>query len=59
MILAPHALGYSDQLWASMAAINMADFRAVMAGRAPGNVVDREVLERPGFRAKLARLAAG
>ncbi len=59
VILAPHALGYSDQLWASMAAINMADFRAVMAGRAPGNVVDREVLERPGFRAKLARLAAG
>ena len=59
VILSPHALGYSDQLWAAMAEINMGDFRRVIAGQAPENVVNPEVLERPGFQAKLARLANG
>ena len=59
VILSPHALGYSDQLWASMAEINMGDFRRVIAGEAPENVVNPEVLDRPGFRDKLARLANG
>jgi len=58
VILTPHALGWTDQTWRSMAEINMAAFRAVLAGRAPENVVNKEVLERPGFRAKLKRLSA-
>ncbi len=59
VILSPHAIGYSDQLWAAMAEINMGDFRKVIAGAAPENVVNPEVLARPGFQAKLARLANG
>ena len=37
----------------------MGDFRRVIAGEAPENVVNPDVLERPGFQAKLARLANG
>lgn len=57
VILSPHALGWTDQTWATMAATHMAAFRALLAGRAPDNVVNREVLGRPGFQAKLAKLA--
>lgn len=57
VILSPHALGWTEQTWAGMAAIHVAAFRALLAGRAPDNVVNREVLERPGFQAKLGKLA--
>ncbi len=56
VILAPHALGWTEQTWAAMAEINMAAFRAVMAGQKPENVVNPEVLQRPGFQDKLSRL---
>jgi D-3-phosphoglycerate dehydrogenase len=58
VILTPHALGWTDQTWATMAVANMAAFRAVMAGRAPESTVNKDVLERASFQAKLARLAA-
>jgi len=57
VILTPHALGWTDQTWSGMAAIHMAAFHDLLAGRAPAYVVNREVLEQPGFQAKLARLA--
>ncbi len=57
VILAPHALGWTDELWANMARINAADMRAILRGEPPENAVNPEVFERPGFRAKLARLA--
>ena len=54
VILAPHALGWSDQMFATMAAVNMAAVRAIREGRVPANVVNPAVLERPGFQARLA-----
>jgi phosphoglycerate dehydrogenase-like enzyme len=53
VILAPHALGWTDEMFATMAKVNMAAMRALMAGRAPDNVVNPDVLNRPGFQAKL------
>jgi len=54
LVAAPHALGWTDQMFSVMADVNMAAIRAVAAGREPANVVNREVLGQPGFRAKLA-----
>jgi phosphoglycerate dehydrogenase-like enzyme len=54
IITAPHALCWTDQCFAGNGA---ADVRAVLAvkdGKVPVGVVNREVLERPGFRRKLA-----
>lgn len=54
-IITPHALCWTDQIFEGNGA---ADVRAVldmMEGRVPTGVVNREVLERPGWRAKLGR----
>ena len=59
VILAPHALGWSDQMFATMAAVNMAAIRAVREGGVPANVVNKAVLDRPGFQAKLSGLSRG
>src|SRR3546814_1674655 len=56
VITAPHSLGWTDQMFASMGEINRAAIEDVMAGRAPANVVHRAVLERPGFQARLAEI---
>lgn len=53
VILTPHALCWTDQCFAGNGA---ADIRAVLdiqEGRTPRGVVNREVLDRPGFRRKL------
>jgi phosphoglycerate dehydrogenase-like enzyme len=58
VILAPHALCWTDQCFAGNGA---ADVRAVLdiqQGRIPRGVVNREVLETPHFKAKLAGYAA-
>lgn len=55
VVLAPHALCWTDQLFATMAADDIDAVLAVMRGEAPANVVNRQVLSRPGFRDKLAR----
>ncbi|MBM3491792.1 MAG: dehydrogenase [Alphaproteobacteria bacterium] len=54
-LFGPHALGWSDQMFATMAEVNRAQIAAVMAGQTPEHVVNREVLTRPGFLAKLKR----
>ena len=54
VILAPHALGWTDHMFAEMARLNMAAIRAVAGGQNPDYVVNREVLDDPAFRAKLA-----
>lgn len=56
VITAPHALGWTDQMFASMGEINRGAIADVIAGRVPANVVNRSVLDRPGFRARLAAL---
>lgn len=57
VILTPHALCWTDQCFAGNGA---ADVRAVLdvkAGRVPRGVVNRAVVDRPGWRAKLRRFA--
>lgn len=57
VITAPHALGWTDQMFTSMGDINRRAIEDMMAGRAPANVVNKAVLERPGFRDRLASYA--
>ena len=57
VILAPHALGLTDQMWMTMAEVHTTAFRAMLRGEVPEFVVNEAVLERPGFQAKLARLS--
>lgn len=53
VLTAPHSLGWTDQMFATMGEVNRGAIADVMAGRAPDNLVNRAVLERAGFRAKL------
>ena len=57
VILAPHALCFTDQCMAGLGAADIDACLAVMQGQAPSAVVNREVLERPGFQAALAAYA--
>jgi D-3-phosphoglycerate dehydrogenase len=56
VILTPHALCETDQMFHMISAIDCEAVRAVKAGQAPANVVNPAVLESEAFRAKLARL---
>ena len=58
VIVTPHALCFTDELFRGLAAADSAAAMAVMAGAEPVNVVNREVLVRPGFQAKLAAYKA-
>ena len=56
VILTPHALCETDQMFHMISAIDCEAVRAVKAGQAPANLVNPTVLESEAFRAKLARL---
>ncbi len=58
VILTPHALCWTDECFARIGAADIAAVQAIMQGSAPDGVVNREVLERPGFRARLAAYRA-
>ena len=53
IIAAPHALCWTDQCFAGNGAADVKAVLDVMKGQAPRGVVNREVLEKPGFKAKL------
>ena len=53
VILAPHALCWTDQCFAGNGAADVKAVLDVQHGRAPRGVVNREVLERHAFKAKL------
>jgi phosphoglycerate dehydrogenase-like enzyme len=55
VILTSHSVGWTEELFRDMGRIDCEGALAVMQGEAPRNVVNREVLDRPGFRHKLAR----
>lgn len=57
VVVAPHALGYTDQLFRGCVESACSAILAVAAGRPPANVANPEVLERPAFAAKLRALA--
>jgi phosphoglycerate dehydrogenase-like enzyme len=57
IITAPHALCWTDQCFAGNGAADVKAVLDVMKGRLPRGIVNREVTERPGFKAKLEGFA--
>lgn len=55
VILTSHSVGWTRELFRDMGRIDCEGALAVMRGHPPTNVVNREVLDRPGFRRKLER----
>lgn len=58
VILTPHALCWTDQCFAGNGAADVQAALDLKAGQVPRGVVNREVLERPGWRDKLRRFGA-
>ena len=58
VILAPHALCWTDQCFAGIGAADVRAVLDVQLGRVPRGVVNSEVLEAPKFKEKLAGYAA-
>ena len=58
VILAPHALCWTDQCFAGNGAADVKAVLDIMQGRLPRGIVNTQVTEQPGFRAKLRSLAA-
>jgi phosphoglycerate dehydrogenase-like enzyme len=56
VVLSPHAIALSDELFALNGRNACENVLAVLRGEAPLHVVNREVLDRPRFKEKLARL---
>jgi phosphoglycerate dehydrogenase-like enzyme len=58
VILAPHALCWTDQCFAGIGAADVKAVLDVMHGRVPTGIVNREIVDRPAWRAKLERYGA-
>lgn len=56
VILSPHALAWTDELYELNGVLACENVLAVLQGNTPRWPVNRDVLERPGYRAKLAAL---
>lgn len=57
VMLSPHTMAHTLELSIWMGEINTAQLLAAAHGREPESVVNKDVLTRAGFRAKLARYA--
>ena len=57
VILAPHALCWTDQCFAGIGASDVKSVREVMQGRDPGGIVNRALLSTPAWRERLAAYA--
>lgn len=55
VMLSPHTAAHTRDLSIAMGEINGEQMLAVASGQPPRDVVNREVLDRPGFQAKLRR----
>ena len=55
VIVAPHAIGFSDQMFQTMGEVNTRAILAFRDGDAPENLVNPEVVNRAGFQARLGR----
>lgn len=53
VVVAPHALCWTDECFANIGAADLAAVAAVMAGRAPRGLVDPEVVRHPAWQARL------
>jgi phosphoglycerate dehydrogenase-like enzyme len=58
VILTPHALAWTEELVRDVGTEACANILAVARGEAPPGLLNRPVLDEPGFQAKLARLRA-
>lgn len=58
VIVAPHALCWTDQCFAGIGASDVAAAQALMRGEVPRGIVNRGIVENPAWRAKLDRLRA-
>jgi hypothetical protein len=58
VILAPHALCWTDECFAGIGRAAIGSILDIAAGRVPKYVVNRAVIESPLFQEKLRRLAA-
>ena len=58
VIVTPHALCWTDQCFAGIGAADVKAVLDVMHGRVPTGIVNREIVDRPAWRAKLERYAA-
>lgn len=57
IIAAPHALCWTDQCFAGNGAADVKAVLDVMKGQLPRGIVNREIVDRPGFKAKLEGFA--
>ncbi|HVW35865.1 MAG TPA: hydroxyacid dehydrogenase [Pirellulales bacterium] len=57
VILTPHWNASTTDVWRATGQATAAGILRVARGEIPENVINREVLERPGFQAKLAKFA--
>jgi D-3-phosphoglycerate dehydrogenase len=57
VILTSHSVGWTEELFRDMGRIDCEGAIAIGRGQVPNNVVNRDVLERPGFRKKLEQYA--
>jgi phosphoglycerate dehydrogenase-like enzyme len=57
VILTSHSVGWTEELFRDMGRIDCEGAVAVSQGKAPASVVNKEVLERPGFQQKLRKYA--
>jgi phosphoglycerate dehydrogenase-like enzyme len=55
VLLAPHCIAWTDDLFNEIGQTASRCVLDLAAGRVPNGLVNREVLERPGFQKKLAR----
>lgn len=53
VVLTSHSVGWTEELFRDMGRIDCEGALAVMRGEAPASVVNRDVLQRPGFLRKL------
>lgn len=57
VVLAPHIIASTQEIWAENGRVSTTGLIQVAQGKIPRNIINREVLARPGFQAKLARFA--
>lgn len=56
VLLAPHCIAWTDELYRDIGRVACQGFLDIAHGRIPHGVVNRDVLERPGFQEKWKRL---
>jgi len=55
VILTPHGIAWTDEMFRGMGEADVRGILEVAKGRIPDNVVNKDVLEKAGFKKKLAR----